>query len=175
LEHVLGNVDADGLDVHCKLSFLLQALNLRAGGRAVALSAGSDCRPHVSSPRESSRNAPVESARATFDAKVKADDKLLSVRVQRFGTFTRLDPEPRLIWPEGETRAVSISKGRLFGASQRKSERSKRRRNSQLIQPARQFLSWMSFLTTGREATRTIAVIAGMALAEHWATRDRPE
>jgi hypothetical protein len=41
---------------------------------------------------------------------VEADAKSVSVRVQRFGAFTGLDPEVRLIFPEGETRAVSVSR-----------------------------------------------------------------
>ena len=41
---------------------------------------------------------------------VEADAKSVSVRVQRFGAFTRLDPEVRLILPEGETRTVSVSR-----------------------------------------------------------------
>ena len=42
--------------------------------------------------------------------KVEADAKSVSVHVQRFGAFTRLDPEVGLIWPEGETRTVSVSR-----------------------------------------------------------------
>jgi alpha-glucosidase len=41
---------------------------------------------------------------------VEADTKSVSVRVSRFGTFTRLDPEPGLTLPEREMRTVSISK-----------------------------------------------------------------
>ena len=40
---------------------------------------------------------------------VEADAKSVSVRVQRFGAFTTLDPEVHLILPEGETRTVSVS------------------------------------------------------------------
>jgi hypothetical protein len=43
--------------------------------------------------------------------KAEADAKSVSVRVQRFDVFTRLDPEVvRLILPEGETRTVSVSR-----------------------------------------------------------------
>jgi alpha-glucosidase len=39
---------------------------------------------------------------------VESHTKSVSVRIQRFGAFTGLDPEPRVIFPESETRAVSI-------------------------------------------------------------------
>ncbi len=42
--------------------------------------------------------------------KVKADARSVSVRIQRFGAFTGLDPEPQMIFPASETRAVSISR-----------------------------------------------------------------
>jgi alpha-glucosidase len=45
-----------------------------------------------------------------WSIEVEADTKSVLVRVSRFGTFTRLDPEPRLILPEGEMRTVSIAK-----------------------------------------------------------------
>ena len=41
---------------------------------------------------------------------VEADAKSVSVRVQRFGAFTGLDPEMRVILPEGETRTASVSR-----------------------------------------------------------------
>jgi hypothetical protein len=41
---------------------------------------------------------------------VEADAKSVSVRVQRFGAFTGLDPEMRVILPEGETRTSSVSR-----------------------------------------------------------------
>ena len=41
---------------------------------------------------------------------VEADAKSVSVRVQRFGAITGLDPEMRVILPEGESRTVSVSR-----------------------------------------------------------------
>ncbi|HUI19698.1 MAG TPA: glycoside hydrolase family 31 protein [Methylocella sp.] len=41
---------------------------------------------------------------------VEAEERSVSVRVQRFGAFTRCDAEPRLILPENETRSVSLSR-----------------------------------------------------------------
>ncbi|HEX3496235.1 MAG TPA: hypothetical protein VHT02_03515, partial [Methylocella sp.] len=41
---------------------------------------------------------------------VEAGAKSVSVRMQRFGAFTGPDPEARLIFPESETRTVSISR-----------------------------------------------------------------
>jgi alpha-glucosidase len=41
---------------------------------------------------------------------VESDMKSVSVRIQRFGVFTGLDPEPQVILPKSETRAVSISR-----------------------------------------------------------------
>jgi len=42
---------------------------------------------------------------------VEADARLVSARVRRLGGATRPDPEPRLIFPLGETRMISIVRG----------------------------------------------------------------
>ena len=41
---------------------------------------------------------------------VEADEKLVSVHVQNFGAFTEFSPEAGLIFPEPETRKVSITR-----------------------------------------------------------------